>query len=300
MSVVVAVHGIAQQQLGRKQLLRDWGPALADGIGLAFGQPVADPPFELAFYGNVFLPGTTTGTKGGEQSESDEVLADPSDAEVAELLDVAHEAVTPEEIAAAAALPPTMAYTRTPKPVQAVLRALDARFGAAAGVLYLGVLRQVRRYLVVPDLKAEVDGIVDRTVTPTCRVLVGHSLGSVVALEYLRRHPEHRVDLLLTLGSPLGLRMVRSRLPAPLPRTDIRSLLPTNVGRWVNVRDPRDPVACAGDLVRLWPGVHDRHVDNEGDAHNVARYLSKVETGSAILDATPQLGVPEHDLPGQR
>ena len=65
------------------------------------------------------------------------------------------------------------------------------------------------------------------------------------------------------------------------------------IGRWVNVRDPRDPVACAGDLARLWPGVQDRHVDNEGDAHSVARYLSKVETGSAILDAAPQLGVPE-------
>jgi hypothetical protein len=293
---------VAQQQLGPRQLLRDWGPALADGIGLAFGRPIADPPLDLAFYGNVFLArlGTVAKMKAGKPAESDEVIADLSDAEVAELLDVVREAVTSEEIAAAAALPPSKAYLRTPKPVQAVMRALDARFGAAAGVLYLGVLRQVRRYLVVPDLKAEVDNVVDRTVTPACRVLVGHSLGSVVALEYLRRHPEQHVDLLLTLGSPLGLRMVRSRLFTPLYGADAPSGLPGNVRRWVNVRDPRDPVACAGDLVRLWPGVQDRQVDNEGDAHNVARYLSKVETGSAILDAAPQLGVPEFGVPGQR
>jgi hypothetical protein len=93
--------------------------------------------------------------------------------------------------------------------------------------------------------------------------------------------------MFLTVGSPLGLRMVRSRLShAPFGAS-------RNVGRWVNVRDPRDPVTCAGDLVRLWPGVFDRHVDNGGDAHSVARYLSKVEAGSAILDAAPQLGVPE-------
>lgn len=289
---VVGVHGVAQQQLGRKQLLRDWGPALADGIELAFGGPVADPLLDLAFYGNVFLSrartataGTTT--KGADSAELEDDLAGLSETEVAELLDVAGEAVTAEEVAAAAALPPDKAYLRMPKPVQAVLRALDARFGAAAGVLYLGVLRQVRRYLVVPDLKAEVDDLTDRTITLSCRVLIGHSLGSVVAWEYLRRHPEHHVDLFLTLGSPLGLRMVRTRLPHSVFGPS------RNIGRWVNVRDPRDPVACAGDLVRLWPGVHDRHVDNGGDAHSVARYLSKIETGSAILDAAPQLGVPE-------
>lgn len=284
MSVVVGVHGVAQQQFGRKQLLRDWRLALADGLELAFGRPVAYPPFDIAFYGNVFLPRTGTTNKGATQPDD---LTDLSDVEEVELLDAAHEVVTAEEIAAAASLPPDKAYTRTPKAVQAVLRALDARFGAAAGVLYLGVLRQVRRYLVAPELKAEVDGLVDRAVTADCRVLVGHSLGSVVAWEYLRRHPEHRVDLFLTVGSPLGLRMVRSRLPHAVFGP------PRNVGRWVNIRDRRDPVACAGDLIQLWPGVHDRHVDNEGDSHNVARYLSKVETGSVILEAAPQLGVPE-------
>lgn len=286
MSLLVGVHGIAQQQLGRKQLLRDWGPALADGIGLAVGQPVADPPLDLAFYGNLFLSRSGSATKGANPEET---LAGLSDAEAAELLDFTLEAVTPEEIAAAATLPPSKAYLRTPKSIQAVLRALDAKFGAAAGVLYVGVLRQVRRYLVDPDLKAEVDGVVDRTMTPACRVLIGHSLGSVVAWEYLRRHPEHGVDLFLTLGSPLGLRMVRTRLSHDVFGP------PHNVGRWVNVRDPRDPVACAGDLVRLWPGVHDRHVDNEGDAHDVARYLSKIETGSAILDVAPHLGAPERE-----
>src|SRR5689334_19042079 len=97
-SLMVGVHGVAQQQLGRKQLLRDWAPALADGLALAFGQPVADPPLDLAFYGNVFLPRSGAATKGIESLTTDESLAELSEAEMADLLDVAREAVTLEEI----------------------------------------------------------------------------------------------------------------------------------------------------------------------------------------------------------
>jgi predicted alpha/beta hydrolase family esterase len=291
-SLIVGVHGIAQQQLGRKQLLRDWGPALSDGVEAALGRPPADPPFDLAFYGKVFdsRSALTKGSSSPIAGSEDELLANLSEAETAELVKDAAEALTPAEIAAAETLPPSKAYTRTPRPVQVVLRALDAKFGAAAGVFYLGAVRQVRRYLVDPEVKSQVDDIVDRAVPAACRVLVGHSLGSVVALEFLRRHPDRRMDLFVTVGSPLGLRMVRSRLPSPSFGTDS---LPPNVAAWVNVRDPRDPVACAGPLCRWWPGVDERVVDNEGDAHNVARYLSKIETGSAILDAVPQLAVPE-------
>lgn len=61
--------------------------------------------------------------------------------------------LTEAEIAQAAQ-DSTKGYTRVPLPVQAVMRALDRRFGAAAGVLFLGELRQVRRYLGDPALKA--------------------------------------------------------------------------------------------------------------------------------------------------
>ena len=219
----------------------------------------------------------------------DSGLEDLSAAEIDEALADAREAVSEEEIAAAAALPPPKAYTRTPRHLQAVLRALDAKFGAAAGVLYVGTLRQVRRYLRDGELKTTVDEIVAAKVGRECRVLIGHSLGSVVALEFVRQHPEHRLDLLLTLGSPLGLRMVQSRLPHPYFGADAPGGIPASVEEWVNVRDVRDPVACAGELSRWWPGVVDRPVDNEGDAHSVARYLSKNQTGSAIVRAAPYL-----------
>jgi pimeloyl-ACP methyl ester carboxylesterase len=193
-----------------------------------------------------------------------------------------------------------MAYTRTPRPLQVVLRALDDTFGAAAGALYVGTFRQVRHYLRDKELKQRVDAIVDAALTPDVRILVGHSLGSVVALEFVRRHPEHQLDLLLTVGSPLGLSMIQNRSPVSSFGSTHPGGIPASVATWVNVRDPRDPVACAGDLHRGWPGILDRKVDNQGDAHNIARYLSKVESGSAIWAALPpRPGGEAPGLPGK-
>jgi hypothetical protein len=272
-------------------LLRDWAPALTDGVAAAHdGGPVDDVPLDLAFYGNLFLKSPNVGAPGSKSPPAEADLDDLEDEELADVVAAAREVLTEEEIASAARLPPPKGYTRTPVALQGVLRALDARFGRAAGVLYLGTLRQVRRYLVEADLKERVDAIVAETVTSGSRILIGHSLGSVLALEYVRQHPEHDVDLLLTLGSPLGLRMVQSRMPEPFLGAGTEAGRPESVAAWVNIRDIRDPVACAGDLSVWWSGVEDRHVDNEGDAHNVARYLGKQETGAAILTAAPHLG----------
>jgi hypothetical protein len=283
-SVLVGVHGIWQQQLGRHQLLATWAPALADGLERACGHAVAPPPLDLAFYGDVFLPPADDGKAilGGD----DAWLDDLADDEVTDLVDAAAQILTDSDLHAADHVPPK-GYTRVPLALQRILRALDLQFGLGSGVLWLGEVRQVRRYLYSAQIKQEVDARVAQVVVAQTRVLIGHSLGSVVALEYLRQHPDHPVDLLLTLGSPLGLRMIRDRLPDPTYATVTGS--PVTAQRWVNIRDLRDPVACAGQLSPWWPVVHDLVVDNQADAHSVQRYLSKQVTGSTVLHAVPTL-----------
>jgi hypothetical protein len=216
------------------------------------------------------------------------LLEDLDSAELIDLDEAVAEIISADEIEAAAVLPPVMGTQHVPWAwLQA--RLLDAEFGAAAGVLYVGELRQVRRYLADPVLRTRVDEIVAgkmAVATGGARILVGHSLGSVVAWEFVRQHPDYELDLLVTLGSPLGLRIVRSRLPEQARTGGV----PQQARRWVNVRDLGDPVACAGDLATWWPGVDDRYVDNgRDDVHNVCRYLSKAETGSAIAGAYPGL-----------
>ncbi|MFL6142270.1 MAG: hypothetical protein ACJ72N_10455 [Labedaea sp.] len=272
---ILAVHGIGTQQLGRQQLVKAWAPALGDGLERALGRKVdPGPVLDIAFYGDVFLPMLPGTNKAGGHGE--DVFAGLSDVEVEELAEEVAAELDPADQAAARE-GVGKAYTRVPRPMQTVLRALDRRFGPSAGVLHIGVFRQVKKYLTEATLKARVDARVAQAAAD-CQVLLGHSLGSVVAYEYLRQHPHHR-PAFITLGSPLGLRMVRERLPAGQPQ----------VLEWTAVRDPRDPVACAGDLAGWWPGVRDRQVNNGNDAHSVLRYLSKKEAGHAIAGALSEL-----------
>lgn len=284
--MIVGVHGIAQQQLGRQQLAGVWGPSLADGVEAALsGKRVAEVPFDLAYYGRLFLDSTGSPRSGSKGGTGEEDLTDLAPGELEEILTAAEEAAGAEAMQVGEEQI-TKGYSRVPVGLQVVFRALDWRYGPGAALLFAGAFRQVRRYLRDGGLKAAIDAVVDETVSERCRVLVGHSLGSVVAFEFVRRHPEHRLDLLLTVGSPLGARFVRALMPDPDHGADG---LPRGVGAWVNVRDPRDPVAFAGDLSRRWPRVRDVGVDNGGDAHSASRYLGKRQTGAALVEALPEL-----------
>jgi pimeloyl-ACP methyl ester carboxylesterase len=68
----------------------------------------------------------------------------------------------------------------------------------------LGALRQGRRYITEPAIRADVQERVAAEIGPDTRMLVGHSLGSVVAYEAMCAHPGWPVRALVTLGSPLG------------------------------------------------------------------------------------------------
>lgn len=268
----VGVHGIGQHYLGRNQLLDRWIPALTDGLEWATRKrPQVD--LDLAFYGHLFRQaGAERDTKGSRAATP--LLADLDDAELADLATAVEEIVSPADMTEAAVAGSKGAWV--PASAGALIGAVERRFPPASGVLFLGTLRQVRRYLRDPQLKAEVDQITAEAAAGAS-VLIAHSLGSVVAYEFLRQHPGHSVQLLLTLGSPLGLKMVRDRsAPGEL-----------GVARWVNVRDPQDPVTAAGALRRWYPSVVERRAENGLDAHSVERYLCFKATGEALKGYLP-------------
>jgi pimeloyl-ACP methyl ester carboxylesterase len=151
-------------------------------------------------------------------------------------------------------------------------------------------LKQVRRYLQDPWVRQMAIKRVAEAVSEETRVLVGHSLGSVVAYEALCAHPDWPVQTLLTLGSPLGIRhLIFDRLqPPPVTGPDgkLQGHWPGRTTGWVNIADARDVVALVKDLrVAFGQRVQGWLIDNGAHAHNISPYLTAVETGRAIAKA---------------
>ena len=124
----------------------------------------------------------------------------------------------------------------------------------------------------------------EAVITDETRVVVAHSLGTVVAYRALANGLDRNVDTFVTLGSPLGTDMVFNGLkPTPV---DGVGAWPGNVRRWVNVAAVGDKAAENARLsTRFGPRVEDRLVDNGHRAHDPEPYLNNQVTGLAVAEA---------------
>jgi hypothetical protein len=287
MSTVVAVHGIGQTYEGADTLSNPWLQAMNTGLVEAGFGRLEPQNFAMVGYGSLFR---RSGTKAGAlppltakdvTEDFERELLTLLWREAARLSAEARRHPGPDAEDPTIQSPDFEGKARTPKSVQAALMQVSkSRYFKAFGgqrVLIFG-LRQVRRYLDDESLRSKVLDRLAAAVQPgTTRVLVGHSLGSVVAYEALCVHLDWQVDTLVTLGSPLGIRnLIFERLrpePGAWP----------NVRRWVNVADNGDIVALDKELAPLFgEGVDDRLVYNGWRSHDIARYLTAAETGDAI------------------
>jgi pimeloyl-ACP methyl ester carboxylesterase len=278
MARIVGIHGIAQQVRGPEVLRAAWAPALRDGVSLSGAEFPDEANLEMVFYGDLFR------VKGGKSVGTPPyVAADIQDGFEWELL----QAWWAEAAASERAVPGPDASTklRTPKSVQRALNALNQSrfFSSLTERLIIGFIKQIHAYLGDDSVRAQVQGRVDEVVGPGTAVLVGHSLGSVVAYEAACRHPEWDLTL-VTLGCPLGIRnLVFDRLrPAP---ENGRGDFPACVAAWTNIADPGDVVALVKQLAPLFGDkVRDLMVNNGSKAHDVLPYLTAAETGCAIAE----------------
>jgi hypothetical protein len=263
-------------------------------VGLAGGQ-LPGTQVRCAFYGDLFRP------PGRHLASGDPLIrAEDLDPFEQDLLAVWWGEAARTDPAVVA--PDARTLARIPRSVQGGLRALSgSRFFAALGErALLGDLRQVRDYFHEPEIRRQARQRVSEAVGDDTRVLVGHSLGSVVAYETLSANPGWPVRMLVTLGSPLGIpNLIFDRLqPAPPPAADAR---PGPRGRWpgpgrawVNVADQGDVVALVKDLREAFgPGVDCWIVDNGATAHDARPYLTAVQTGRGIwkgVGSGPRMG----------
>jgi pimeloyl-ACP methyl ester carboxylesterase len=146
------------------------------------------------------------------------------------------------------------------------------------------MINQLGRYFADGDLRALVRSRLEAVVDSDTRVIVAHSMGTVVAYEALAAHPEWQVQTLLTIGSPLGNDWVFTGLrPAPAGGM---GKWPGPITSWVNVASVGDPAIDEPRLAnRFGNRVTDLGVDNGHRAHDAEPYLNAPVTGRALAAA---------------
>ena len=117
----------------------------------------------------------------------------------------------------------------------------------------------------------------------TPRIILAHSLGSVVTYEALWQNAHREVDLLITLGSPLAMPTVVYDRLDPSPR-DSPARKPPGVRRWVNVADPGDVVSILRPMTNYFDGI-DQLLEpsiHVADVHFARHYLSAPAVAALI------------------
>lgn len=156
-------------------------------------------------------------------------------------------------------------------------------------------LKDVRDFLYVPGERARMEASVTERLGAAGGpyIVVGHSQGSMVAFEVLRKLKKADCDvkLFVTIGSPLGLQEVQDEL-----KKGGRLAVPECVDRWLNVAERLDPVALdaqlANDYAKNAAGVAVEDVtglqinpDWKSNPHSGTGYLRIAEVRAAVREA---------------
>ena len=152
-------------------------------------------------------------------------------------------------------------------------------------------LDQVGRYLEEPACR---DAVLSRVAAAMAAaappvVLIGHSLGSIVAADLID-HDDMRVELLVTLGSPLGHAAIEAGPAGSFPYG--------RIGGWLNVVHLLDPVPFGRGLSTRFPAALDAYLPvlasprgivsamaglaRVATAHLESTYLSSQTVASAV------------------
>jgi pimeloyl-ACP methyl ester carboxylesterase len=235
MTSVVLIHGAYNELWGPHELAARWIPALQDGLWHV-GSTIDPSDISVCFYGDLFRHDPEAVDSGHWTS----TRAGVEDALV--------ETVGHDTLDTLTQLAGRQTYERTVDMLASM--AVDP-----------ALADRVRQRLV---------DLLDDT-----RILVSHSLGTVIAHQVLVAHPEIAVGTLLTLGSPLG---------SPPFTTD--GEWPGRTERWVNVVALTDPVAQPGRVPdRFGSRVEERLIDNGHRGHHPEPYLNSRAVGDVVAAA---------------
>lgn len=305
---VVFVHGIGPPRKVDEQRA-EWTAALAEGARAAghsaFAERLLDGavPTVFAHYGDLF---TVAQAQGGDAQLDDvearllvDLLTELIDDQLAVTMDQGDRDLLED---ARFQLTPAGEEQGLLAPVRRAINAATTLLGFGPAGEWLGAkllvrdFAQVARYLArrEPDhagrtLDVRIREQLHEALSAPRTVLIAHSLGSVVGWETLHEHAGE-VPLLVTLGSPLGMRaVVWPRLVPRPPAT------PPTVRKWVNLWDRDDIIVARArledDMAANALGVtpETSRIDSDGLwVHTATKYLRKAELAGPVAEAVEE------------
>lgn len=281
---LVLIHGRAQGERDEAQIRRQWLTALDVGCKTAGLDPLSkDADVRLPFYGRLLDELTAHPDPPSGEAVSHGPGGEPDRFEATLLMEIAERAgVTDAEVASD--LPPGVERgVENWEWMRGKARWLSKRAPWLSEKAMRRFTADVDAYMHRPRVRREVNEIVAAELGGGPTVVVGHSLGSIVAYWTLSAQPDPLlVPLLVTVGSPLGIPTIKAGLPHPLGK-------PPPVAQWFNAADVRDPVALFPQLDRdNFPA----EIENLADVHNphdnphgIAGYLSDTVVARKIVEA---------------
>jgi hypothetical protein len=309
MATIVLVHGIDNQREGPDLIKAAWLLALAGSVRLAGREDLADRLLlprsqpdaidsRAVYYGDLFRSPDLMGDGFDLRDLTQEQATLAGALALAYLERIAESA--PAESADTAQARSTLEILRDPEKAGAqgagnvlreAIRTLSriswlATIGMSVAEFLKPSMVQVGRYLTDGETRSQAKAAVSKWIDAKTRVVVGHSLGSVVAYECAHELSDP-LPLLVTIGSPLGLSTIVTQRLRPPPS------FPAKVAVWLNLANREDVVAAEPDLRPLF--AHDLPASSrfEGvrfdepcsDPHRAETYLGRIAVGRAVIPA---------------
>ncbi|REJ85123.1 MAG: alpha/beta hydrolase [Acidobacteria bacterium] len=279
---IVFIHGRSQGGKDPVALRKEWEDSFDEGLANCGLQRPAGLEIRLPFYGDLVddlvaqleAPLVADVVERGADADDDE--AEFRGEFLAELAE--GNRIAADEIAQNYEGDVTERGPLNWRWVRAIMKTLDKskKLGSLAIDSFT---RDVYVYLTKEVVRRRILDLVERDLGGSPCVVVGHSLGSVVGYDLLRRS-NHQVARYVTLGSPLAVRAVKRRLQAPL-------VMPAKTTSWYNALDRQDPVSLypldAENFGLQPPIVNYSGVDNPTDnQHGIVGYLPDRWVAAAI------------------
>ncbi|MEE2033713.1 lipase family protein [Rhodococcus chondri] len=295
MAHITFVHGIANKP-APDELLSQWKSALRADNGVDLDERGVTT--SMLYWADMLYPTPIVPGPSPESTVESVEAADPGDADLAWLDEVpADERGFVERLAKDVGMEGTAAQIEADVLVPQTDLELLPLPGWVERRLMRVFLRDVHHYLydasfspragatfrIRTDIRARARAMLhDAAALPGPHLLVGHSLGSVIAYDALTGIDDiPDVDAFLTLGSPLGIAEVQDGLTPPWTSGNGWPNKCLGDGPWRNVFDPFDPVCgltdrrIGGDFRRGGRiRVDDIEVANSGTwRHSIDKYL---------------------------